>query len=269
MLQSLLDNGDFCCHCHTGIFSYPMWIAIEKKIPLIFWGEPSTEYTAYYGYDEKENIDETRFNRYINLGINADDMFLKLRGEVDIRDLKPYSYPPIKLLKDLNYNSVCLGSYIKWDVKKQSKIISDELGWKGDVVENVPEKYNYEKIECYMQGVRDYLKFIKRGYSRPSHLVSIDLRNKRISKKEANNLIKSYEGKRPPSLDIFLKLVGITESEFMQIALSHQVSPFKGKFKNVKKGKKTKDYSKWSKSGEMKRSYSRKQFDRFKNFFND
>ena len=40
MLQSLLEKGDFCWHCHTGIFSYPMWIAIEKKIPLIFWGEP-------------------------------------------------------------------------------------------------------------------------------------------------------------------------------------------------------------------------------------
>ena len=34
MLQSL-EKGDFCWHCHTGIFSYPMWIAIEKKIPLI------------------------------------------------------------------------------------------------------------------------------------------------------------------------------------------------------------------------------------------
>jgi N-acetyl sugar amidotransferase len=269
MLQSLLEKGDFCWHCHTGIFSYPMWIAIEKKIPLIFWGEPSAEYTAYYGYDEKENVDETRFNRYINLGINADDMFLKLRGNVDIRDLKPYSYPPIKLLKELKYNSVCLGSFIKWDVKKQSKIISDELGWKGDDVENVPEKYNYEKIECYMQGVRDYLKFIKRGYSRPSHLVSLDLRNKRISKKEANNLIKNYEGKRPPSLDVFLELVGITEAEFMQIALSHQVSPFKGKFKNVKKGKKTNDYSKWSKSGSMERSYSKEQFNRFKYLLND
>ena len=118
MLQSLLEKGDFCWHCHTGIFSYPMWIAIEKKIPLIFWGEPSAEYTAYYGYDEKENVDETRFNRYINLGINADDMFLKLRGNVDIRDLKPYSYPPIKLLKELKYNSVCLGSFYKMGCKK-------------------------------------------------------------------------------------------------------------------------------------------------------
>jgi len=33
MLQSFLEKGDFCWHCHTGIFSYPMWIAIEKKVP--------------------------------------------------------------------------------------------------------------------------------------------------------------------------------------------------------------------------------------------
>ena len=41
MLRSFLDKGDFCWHCHTGIFSYPMWVALEKKIPLIFWGEKS------------------------------------------------------------------------------------------------------------------------------------------------------------------------------------------------------------------------------------
>lgn len=269
MLQSLLEKGDFCWHCHTGIFSYPMWVAIEKKIPLIFWGEPSAEYTAYYGYEENETVDETRFNRYINLGINAEDMYFKLKGEVDIRDLKPYTYPPLKLLQDLKFNSVCLGSYVKWDVPKQSEIISSKLGWTGDTVENVPKKYSYEKIECYMQGVRDYLKFIKRGYSRTSHLVSLDLRNNRISKAKAKKLIKDYEGKRPPSLDIFLKFVGISELEFMKIAISHQVSPFKDKFKKLKKGKKTKDFSKWSQQGTMSKSYSKKKVQEFKNLLDD
>ena len=32
MLNSFLEKGDFCWHCHTGIYSYPMWVAIEKKI---------------------------------------------------------------------------------------------------------------------------------------------------------------------------------------------------------------------------------------------
>ena len=35
MLEALRRRGDFCWHCHTGIFSYPMWVALEKKVPLV------------------------------------------------------------------------------------------------------------------------------------------------------------------------------------------------------------------------------------------
>jgi len=266
MLQSLLEKGDFCWHCHTGIFSYPMHVATEKKIPLLFWGEPSTEYTAYYSHNENEQVDEKRFNRFINLGINAEDMYLKLKGEVDIRDLKPYTFPDVISLKNIGCTSVCLGSFIKWNPKNQAKIISKELGWKGDEVENVPSNYNYEKIECYMQGVRDYLKFIKRGYSRPSHLAAIDLRSNRISKKEALLIKKNFEGRRPPSLNLFLDFVGISENEFINIAISHQVSPNIHNPKKTLIGKKTSDFEAWSADGKMDKKYSKKIINSFQKF---
>jgi len=265
MLQSLLEKGDFCWHCHTGIFSYPMWLAIEKKIPLIFWGEPSAEYTAYYSHNENELVDEKRFNRFINLSINIDDMYLKLKGDVDIRDLKPYSYPPEKNLRDINCTSVCLGSFINWDAQKQSIIIAKELGWKGDEVENVPSNYNYEKIECYMQGVRDYLKFIKRGYSRPSHLAAIDLRKGKITLEEAVKIKKEFEGKRPPSLDLFLDFIGISEKDFLNIALTHQISPNIHNLNKTIDGKKTKDFSLWNTEGAMDKKYSSKILNNWKN----
>jgi N-acetyl sugar amidotransferase len=253
MLQSFLEKGDFCWHCHTGIFSYPMWTALEKQVPLIFWGEPSAEYTAYFSYGQKEEVDEKRFNRYVNLGISADDMFVRLGGNVDLRDLTPYSYPPLKDLRALNYRSVCLGSYIPWDVKTQSEIIQRELGWQGDQVENVPPQYQYEKIECYMQGVRDYIKYIKRGYSRPTHLVALDVRNDRMSKEEGQHLVDAYEGRRPPSLDLFLEFVGLSEKEFLEVAMSHQVSPYVHDPASTKPGERTRDYDRWNRDGAMAR----------------
>jgi N-acetyl sugar amidotransferase len=264
MLQSFLEKGDFCWHCHTGIFSYPMRVAIEKKVPLIFWGEPSAEYTAYYDYDKLEAVDEKRFNRYVNLGINADDMLVRLGEEGDPRDLKPYSYPPLKELRELGYRSVCLGSYVAWDVKKQSETIQNELGWKGDRVENVPPEYNYEKIECYMQGVRDYIKYIKRGYSRPSHLVALDIRHGRVTKEEGENLVREYEGRRPPSLDLFLELVGLSEQEFIDIAMKHQVSPYTHDPKATLEGEKTADFDLWSREGAMDPADAEKQVNRWK-----
>lgn len=264
MLQAFLEKGDFCWHCHTGIFSYPMWVAIEKKVPLIFWGEPSAEYTSYYSYDQPEEVDEKRFNRYINLGISADDMFVRLDGSIDERELKPYSYPPLKQLRAISYRSVCLGSFIPWDVKRQSEIIQRELGWQGDVVENVPPQYGYEKIECYMQGVRDYIKFIKRGYSRPSHLIALDVRNHRMTKEEGEELIKMYEGKRPPSLDLFLEFIGLSESEFLEIAMSHQVSPYVHNPSLTQPGECAPDIGCWSRDGKMSRSDAEIQIARWK-----
>lgn len=264
MLQSFLEKGDFCWHCHTGIFSYPMWVALEKKVPLIFWGEPSAEYTAYYDYSQPEEVDEKRFNRYVNLGITSDDMFIRLAGALDPRDLKPYRYPPVKDLRGLGYRSVCLGSYIQWDVKKQSEIIARDLGWKGDRVENVPPAYDYEKIECYMQGVRDYIKYIKRGYSRPSHLVALDIRNGRIKKDDGEKLIAEYEGRRPPSLDLFLQFVGLTEQEFIEIAMAHQVSPYAHDPQKTQPGQRMADFERWSKDGAMNRPEAEAQVIRWK-----
>lgn len=250
MREALIRKGDFCWHCHTGIFSYPMHLAIKFKVPLVFWGEPSSEYTAYYDYqdDAIEEVDETRFNRFVNLGITAEDMkgMIEKDFDLDPRDLMPYTYPPLRDLKRLQYRSVCLGSYIPWDVKNQSQLIMDELGWLGDEVEGMPPGlYSYEKIECAMQGVRDYLKFLKRGYSRVTQMTALDIRNGRIDKAEADRLVNEWEGKKPPSLELFLEYLDMSESEFNDIIGKLVVPPYQPDFSTIKWSKRTPDFDRW------------------------
>ena len=249
MKESLVRKGDFCWHCHTGIFSYPMHIAIKFNVPLVLWGEPSSEYTAYYDYhdNEVEEVDETRFNRFVNLGITAEDMKGMIKDDFDLeqRDLIPYAYPELRDLKKLRYRSVCLGSYIPWNVRAQSKLIMDELEWEGDEVEGMPtELYPYEKIECAMQGVRDYIKYQKRGYGRVTQMTAIDIRNNLITKVEAEDYIDRYEGKKPHSLEIFLEYLNMTEDEFNETIKKTAVPPHKPNFKNVL-SKRTHDFEKW------------------------
>ncbi len=250
MRESLVRKGDFCWHCHTGIFSYPMQIAIKFNVPLVLWGEPSSEYTAYYDYKDNvvEEVDESRFNRFVNLGITAEDMrgMIDKDFNLDSRDLIPYTYPALRELKRLRYRSVCLGSYIPWDVRAQSKLIMDELGWEGDEVEGMPPGlYSYEKIECAMQGVRDYLKFLKRGYSRVTQMTAIDIRNDRLNKQKAEDLIREWEGKKPPSLEIFLEYLEMSEEEFNAIASKLAVAPHEPDFKVIQWGKRTHDFKSW------------------------
>jgi len=254
MLEALVRKGDFCWHCHTGIYSYPMHVALKYNTPLIVWGEPSSEYTAYYDIrdDAMEQVDETRFNRFINLGITAEDMGGMISGdfEFDPRDLAPYTYPPVRDLRRLQYRSVCLGSFIPWDTKTQAQIIQDELGWEGDEVENMPAQlYPYEKIECHVQGVRDYITFLKRGYHRVTQMTALDLRNGRMEKPEADRLVREFENRRPPSLDIFLEYLNITEDEFNSIVLNTVVPPHRPDFDAIKPGAKTWDFDLWWREG--------------------
>jgi hypothetical protein len=241
-----------------------MWIAIEKKIPLILWGEPSSEYTSYYSYEDDEEVDEDRFNQIVNLGITSLDMKMRMGSEFNHRDFKPYSYPPRKLLQESNIKSIALGSYIPWNPQAQSNLISGELGWKGDEVEGVPSEFNYEKIECYMQGVRDYIKFRKRGYSRVSHLMALELRKGAIDKDRAKEKISSFEGKRPASLDIFLEMLGISEDDFEDIVKNHRVDPWDDKTL-VRIGKKPHDYDLWQKKPPLSSQESERIIQNFKN----
>jgi N-acetyl sugar amidotransferase len=250
MLEALERKGDFCWHCHTGIFSFPMHVAIKFKTPLVVWGEPSSEYTAYYDYreDEIEEVDETRFNRFVNLGITAEDMAGMIASDFDFdpRDLAPYAYPPMSELKKLRVRSVCLGSFIPWDTKTQSELIQRELGWKGDDVEGMPQgMWPYEKIECYMQGVRDYIKFLKRGYARVSQMLALDLRNGRLSKEDADAVVARHEGKRPPALSLFLDYVGLTEAEFHELVFKTVVPPHEPDLSTIDDAAKTWDHDTW------------------------
>ena len=254
MLESLKRRGDFCWHCHVGISALPINTAIEKKIPLLFYGEPSSEYSSFYDYSEPEELNEEKFNRFINLGINAEDMLGMLKESYpdenfSADDLKPYYFPSNRELKKNKIFASYLGNYIYWDVREQVKIIKKELGWCGDIVEGIPNEYDYEKIECMMQGSRDYIKFLKRGFGRTSHLVSIDIRNKRLDRERGKELAKLHDGKRPRSLELLMKLLNLNEKKFYEIIKKHNVYPNEmisfEEFKSSKSNTVPKDIENW------------------------
>ena len=123
MWEAFIRKTDFCWHCHTGIYSYPLQVAVKYNVPLVLWGEPLAEMSAYYTYEDDviEWEDEDRFNMVRNLGISADDMWEMINtpeDPIDRRDLNPFTYPKLSDLKKMDYYSVCLGSFIPWIIRQ-------------------------------------------------------------------------------------------------------------------------------------------------------
>jgi hypothetical protein len=124
-------------------------------------------------------------------------------------------------------------------------VLTEKLGWKWDRVEGIPEEYGWEKVECMFTGIRDYCKFIKRGFGRTTHLVSIDIREGRKQREEAMELIREYDGKRPASLDLFLELLGISEQEFEEILMQQCVAPYEHDPSSIEKAEPLWDQERW------------------------
>ena len=244
MIEALKRRGDSCWHCHTGVYSYPMHVSLQYRVPLIIWGESLSEYQSF-GLGELEEVNEERFNRAMNQGMTADDMVAFLGGRVSKRDLWPYAYPKRGALQELGLRSVCLGDYRPWNTRAQVGVIKRELGWNGDVVEGVPPGFDYEKIECFMQGTRDYAKYLKRGFGRTNHVANIAIRHGHMTREEGDALQKEYDGKRPHSLTRFLELLDMSEDEFHDIMLQHEVDPWTSAGKNYETGPALPDIEQW------------------------
>lgn len=223
MLEALKRKGDFCWHCHLGVTVFPMQEAIRRNIPLIIWGEGGGEYEGYFKYQMLEQMREWKFNRRCTIGMRAEDMSGFVG--VDPEELEPFIYPSEEEMNRVGLQSLPLGNFIPWDVQKHVAVIKKELGWQEDVIESGYPWPSYEKIECQFTGIRDYVKFLKRGFSRMTHLCTLDIRHGRMTREEALGLIAKHEGKKPKSLKVMLEYLGISEEEFHEICAWHLIQP--------------------------------------------
>ena len=122
MLESFKRKTDFCWHCHTGIYSYPLRVALMYKVARVL-GSPSrrsrrTTTTSTMRSSTRTIRNSTCCARWNHTAEDMHGMIDRPDDPVDKRDLIPYTYPDVKELKALRYCSVPLGSFIPWDYTK-------------------------------------------------------------------------------------------------------------------------------------------------------
>lgn len=207
-------NGDFCWHCHNGVGALPARISKQWDIPLQIWGEPTARYqtTDAYKYEDLEEQNKEHFETVFQAGVTPE---MVKPDNYELRDLMPMMWPEGKF----PLKAIYLGNYEPWNQRKHVEIITKELGWKHCETEGT--YVDWDKVDCSFEPVRDWQKFIKRGFGRTTFQASKDVREGLITRKEALELVKEYDGKRPKALDVFLRETGMTEEEFNRLTKRH------------------------------------------------
>jgi N-acetyl sugar amidotransferase len=216
------EFGDAQWPEHFGIFTFPVQVAVKYKIPLIIWGENSQ---AEYGGPAKDaqsnQLDEewtknygTRVGGKTNEHQSIED--LKSYG-IDKKYLQVYRYPTKEEINNVGIMGIFLGHYLRWNVKKQLDIVKKQ----GFVVHEGPTEgtfTNYENLDNKVQGIHDYIKWLKFGYGRATDNASVLIRLGELSRKDGLKLVKQYEGKIPKKyLNEFLDKWNMNFDEFLDI----------------------------------------------------
>lgn len=206
--------GDHDWPNHVGIFTVPITVAVNYKIPLIVWGENSQlEYGGPMRSTESNNLDRRWLEEFGGLlGYRVSDM---MQEGIPASDLTPYIYPADEALKAADISSIFLGYYFKWDAVSQVDAVK-KLGFQVKEDGPVEGTYtNYENLDCAFTAIHDYLKFVKFGFGRTTDHACIDIRNGRLSRDEAIDLVTKYDGKYPSiALPRFLEYIELTKTQF-------------------------------------------------------
>ncbi len=226
--KSFYHEGSPALPMHMAIHNIPKLFAEKFKIPLILWGENS----AYeYGSSDKNLKGSNLSKKWRKEFGNIPKNFKKIGLNFSKKDLFPYYS---HLNKKNKYKEIFLGHYFYWDPLKIYKI-SKKYGFKKSKSPKVGF-YNFADIDDQsIITIHHWMKWYKFGISRLWDNLSIEIREGRISRKNAISKLKNDKNNPVKDIKYFCKYLDITEKKFYQIA---------EKFRNKKIWYKNR-YNKW------------------------
>jgi N-acetyl sugar amidotransferase len=193
---ALSEIGDISWPEHIAIFTVPVRIATQMRVPLLVWGENSqNEYGGPATAQTNNSLDRRWLEEFGGLlGLRVSDL-VGLDG-IQRRNLIQYTYPTDEQLRSCGTTGIFLGYYFPWDGYQNALIAQ---GWGFETLPQVVEGSlaNYENLDNYQTGIHDYFKYIKFGFGRATDIANNHIRRGRLTREDALPLVIRHDGKFP------------------------------------------------------------------------
>lgn len=218
---SLTNVGDISWPEHVKIFTIPVRIAVQFKVPLIVWGENSQN---EYGGPATAAGNSTLTRRWLEefgglLGLRVTDLIGQ--DGIDFKHLIQYQYPTDDELTRVGVTGIFLGYFLPWDG------YSNALVAQANGFETYPKMIEgsmatYENLDNVQTGIHDYFKFLKFAFGRATDIACLHIRRGRLTRADGLRAVTAHDGKFPwtylgyPIQDV-LKEIGMSLDEFIRV----------------------------------------------------
>ena len=196
----------------TAVHSAPIIIASQMNVGLVFYGEDGeVEYggTTKFKYNPVYGIEH---QKKVFLNNTYEDVMKK--SKLNENDLFWFSYAD----KNLNKINITHYSYFEnWDPYRNYMLAKEKYNLQETDTTNSGTFTNFAHNDQALASLHYYLMYIKFGFGRATQDVGIEIRRGAISRDQAKNLVKLYDGSFPEEhLESYLKYFDLKEEIFFE-----------------------------------------------------
>lgn len=196
-------------------------IAINYKIPLIFYGENEAE----YGNPIAENASSLRDKSYYVMhdlcevylaGLSIPELIEKYG--LAVNDLMAYLPAPVEELEKARIEVHYLGYYLKWTPQEVYYYAVENTGFQARPFRTEGTYSKYNSIDDKIDDLHYYTTWIKFGLGRASYDASQEIRNKHLTREEGIVLVKQFDGEKPTRyVSEVMNYIGLEVEEFFNL----------------------------------------------------
>ncbi len=216
MLKTFTRFGSTAIPMHLALFNIPLTVSLRFRIPLVVWGENSAfEYGSLDEGNKGFRLSGDWLRTYgVTHGTTARDW---VDEELSLKDLVPYFGPSDAELELAGLHAIFLGYYLRWDPDDTYRVAADR-GFRSDDRARTGY-YSFADIDDDFISIHHWMKWYKFGFSRLFDNLSLEIRNGRLSREGALQIIKANTDQIPQhDIAKFCQFTGVSEEKFYEIA---------------------------------------------------
>jgi len=213
--------GDISWPEHATIFSTPWSIAAALGGQLVLYGEnPQEAYGGPPGTEQAKQMTRrwvTEFGGF--LGLRAQDLLSGDHG-FSLTDMRPYMPMDAQAMEAAGVEVHFMGAYFPWDSHRNAQVAAEH-----GMRQKFPSEANWwahENLDNAMTGLHDFAMYCKYGYGRAAAQASVDIRNGRITRSDALEVVRGCDGLFPHEyagvdLEQVLERIEMTERQLFDV----------------------------------------------------
>jgi len=217
-----IERGNPKVAWDAGVNAIPVQIALQHKIPLIFYAEHGE---SEYGGKviDNESKKKRNFTEVIEHQI-GDDPRNWVDENIQLKDLNPYIYPESSAIENADVKAYYFSYFFKWSMLDNYNYIKTKYNFKTHPEGRTVGTFtNFDSLDDKLDNLYYYMQYIKFGFGRAIRDACRMIQNDQMTREEAIEIAQKYDGEFPKEyLGEALDYLSLDEKQFTEIVDNHR-----------------------------------------------